>query len=235
MSDARSRRGAGSVFLRLGAWALVLGVAQFFVFHLIVQLAWPEPYSWARNNISDLGAVGCGPWSGDGRYVCSPLHSWMNASFVLQGALLVAGLGLSKPLRGGLLTRTSLAFVSLAGLGWVLAGVAPGDVNEGLHVLGAFLIFFCGNLGLVFAENPSQARVARAVRAHPRVLGAVGLVATALFLGQVYVVFGMGGMERIAVFPLQVWAFLVGVQLLRTPAEGSRPLPSPAPGAKRKA
>ena len=230
MSGARSRTGAGSAFSRLGAWALVLGVVQFFLFHLIVQSAWPEPYSWARNNISDLGVLGCGPWSGDGRYVCSPLHTLMNASFVAQGALLAAGLCLSRPLRSGLLTGTALAFVCLAALGWVLAGLAPADANEGLHVLGAFLIFFCGNLGLVFAENPSRAGAARAVRAHPRTLGAVGLVATALFLGQVYVVFGMGGMERLAVLPLQAWAILVGVQLLRNPAKGSRPFPSPAEG-----
>lgn len=235
MSDGRTRAGTGSPFSRLGAWALVLGVVQFFLFHLVVQLAWPEPYSWARNNISDLGVTACGPWPGDGRYVCSPMHAWMNASFVAQGALLVAGLGLSKPLRSGLLTRASLVFVSLAALGWVLAGVAPADVDEGLHVLGAFLIFFCGNLGLVFAENPPRADVARPVRAYPRTLGAAGLVATALFLGQVYVVFGMGGMERLAVFPLQAWTFLVGVQLLRTPAKGSRPLPSPAPDAKGRA
>jgi hypothetical protein len=102
-------------------------------------------------------------------------------------------------------------------------------------VLGAFLVFFCGNLGLVFAEHPPGARMARAVCAYPRTLGAVGLVATALFLGEVYVVFGMGGMERLAVFPLQAWALLVGLQLLRTPAKGSRPLPNPAPAAKGRA
>jgi hypothetical membrane protein len=136
---------------------LVLSVVQFLRFHLIVQSAWPEPYSWADNNISDLGAVGCGQWDGDGRYVCSPLHAWMNASFVLQGALLAAGLVLARALRGRLLTKESLAFVSLAALGFILAGFAPADANEGLHVLAAFAVFFCGNVGLIFAENPAQA------------------------------------------------------------------------------
>ncbi len=199
----------------LGAWALVLGVVQFFALHLIVQSAWPEPYSWADNNISDLGAVGCGPWEGDGRHVCSPLHAWMNASFVAQGALLAAGLVLARPLRGRLLTKTSLAFVLLAALGFVLAGLAPADANEGLHVLGAFAVIFCGNVGLIFAEGPAQADGARAVRAFPRTLGTVGLVATALFMGEVWLVFGMGGMERLAVFPLQVWALLMGISILR--------------------
>src|SRR5918998_939919 len=123
----RHRGTVGQRLARLGAWALILGVVQFFAFHLIVQSAWPEPYSWVDNNISDLGAVGCGPWEGDGRYVCSPLHAWMNASFVAQGVLLAAGLLLARPLRDRLLTKASLAFVSPAALGFILAGLAPAD------------------------------------------------------------------------------------------------------------
>jgi len=215
VNGADSRAGAGSAFSRLGAWALVLSVVQFYAFHLIVQSAWPEPYSRADNNISDLGAVGCGQWDGDGRYVCSPLHAWMNASFVLQGALLAAGLVLARALRGRLLTKESLAFVSLAALGFILAGFAPADANEGLHVLAAFAVFFCGNVGLIFAENPAQADGPRTIRTFPRTLGTIGLVATALFMGEVWLVFGMGGMERLAVFPLQVWALLMGISILR--------------------
>lgn len=222
--------GAGSPLPRLGAWALVLGTAQFFAFHLIVQSAWPEPYSWAHNNISDLGAVGCGPWGGDGgRYVCSPLHAWMNASFVLQGLLLVAGLVLAAPLRRGALTRTARFFLFLSGVGFVLAGLAPADANEGLHVLAAFLVLFCGNLGLLYAERPGRNEPTRAVHAPSLTLGAVGLVATALFMGEVWLVFGMGGMERIAVFPLQVWAALVGVRSLGTPAKGTPARRGPGP------
>ena len=213
--------GAGSPLSHLGAWALVLGTVQFFVFHLVVQLAWPEPYSWAHNNISDLGAVGCGPWEGEGggRYVCSPLHAWMNASFVLQGALLLAGLAFAAPLRRGATTRTARVFLLLAGLGFVLAGLAPADANEGPHVLAALAVLFCGNIGLLYAEGPARSEGTRAARAYSLTFGTVGLVATALFMGEVYLVFGMGGMERLAVFPLQAWAALVGVRSLRAPAE----------------
>lgn len=207
---------ADSPLVRLGAWTLILGVVQFFVFHLVVQFAWPEPYSWAHNNISDLGAVGCGPWEGDGRYVCSPLHAWMNASFVIQGVLLVTGLILTRPLWRSFLTTTSRVFIFLAGLGWILAGVAPADVNEGLHVLAAFLIFFCGNIGLLYAQRSGRGEETRTVRAYSLSLGTIGLVATALFMGEVWFVFGMGGMERLAVFPLQVWTVLTGTFLLRT-------------------
>lgn len=228
MSERFPSASAGSLLLCLGAWAWILGTAQFFVAHLVVQFAWAEPYSWAHNNISDLGAVGCGPWDGNGRYVCSPLHAWMNASFVLQGTLLVAGLVLIGLLRRGLLTRTSLVFVFLAGLGWILAGLAPADLDEGLHVLAAMVVFFCGNVGLIFAESLVRADGMRTIRTYSRTLGTVGLIATALFLGQQYIVFGMGGMERLAVSPLQVWAVLTGIYVLRTFAKGTPAHPSDA-------
>ncbi|WP_329203316.1 MULTISPECIES: hypothetical protein [unclassified Streptomyces] len=32
-------------------------MVQFFIIHRITESAWARPYSWARNNISDLGNV----------------------------------------------------------------------------------------------------------------------------------------------------------------------------------
>jgi hypothetical membrane protein len=153
MRTTRTLTGAGSLARRFGAWALILGPAQFLVVHLIVQLAWPEPYSWTANAISDLAAVGCGPWPGDGRYVCSPLHDWMNASFVLLGLLFVAGLALTGLLSRNGLSWPSRVFLVLVGIGFVLAGLSPADVNEEVHVLAALIIFFCGNLGLLYVER----------------------------------------------------------------------------------
>jgi hypothetical protein len=53
------------------------------------------------------------------------------------------------------------------------------------------------------------------LRSFPRTLGTVGLVATALFMGKIWLVFGMGGMERLAVFPLLIWAHLTAIYVLR--------------------
>ncbi len=75
--------------IRVGAVLLALGTVQFFAAHLIAQRAWPSPYSWTTNYISDLGAVTCAPGSSDA--VCSPLHAVMNTAFLLQGALLIGG------------------------------------------------------------------------------------------------------------------------------------------------
>jgi hypothetical membrane protein len=211
--------GADSRYRRFGASALILGPAQFLVVHVIVQFAWPEPYSWTANAISDLGAVGCGPWPGDGRYVCSPLHDWMNASFILLGLLFVAGLALIGLFRRSGLSWPSRVFLLLAGIGFVLAGLSPADVSGETHILAALIIFFCGNLGLLYVERSGQIVKSLAVRPDGLTLGAIGLVATALLLGQIYFVFGLGGMERLAVFPLLIWAALIGVGMLRAPAK----------------
>src|SRR3954462_5384114 len=145
--------GPGSLSRRVGAAALILGPVQFLVVHLIVQLAWPAPYSWTANAISDLGAAGCGPWPGDGRYVCSPLHDWMNGSFAFLGLLFVAGLVLTGLLGRSGVSWSSRVFLVLAGIGFVLAGLAPADVNQETHILAAVIIFFCGNLGLLYVER----------------------------------------------------------------------------------
>ncbi|MDP9885242.1 putative membrane protein [Sinomonas atrocyanea] len=72
----------------LGAWSAV-SVLQFFAAEAATIAAWhgPAPYSRRLNFISDLGQVGCGLHGT--RVVCSPLHAFMNVSFVLQGVGMV--------------------------------------------------------------------------------------------------------------------------------------------------
>jgi hypothetical protein len=80
------------------------------------------------------------------------------------------------------------------------------------------IIFFCGNLGLLYVERSEPRVESLPMRPDALTLGAIGLVATALLLGQIYLVLGLGGMERVAVFPLLIWAVLSGIVLLRSPA-----------------
>lgn len=204
--------------VRFGAAALALSTVQFYAAHLVVEAAWPRPYSWLLYNLSDLGNVTCGVWSGSDnpRYVCSPLHVWMNASFVAHGVLVVLGLTFTWHLwRKAVATVASRLFLALAGLGFFLAGLYPADVNENLHVLGAFLIFFLGNLGLMLAERPQNVKGARGPRLVSTVLGVIGMVASILFLDHQYLGLGMGGMERLAVLPLQLWFLWAGVFIWR--------------------
>ncbi|MEU3401448.1 DUF998 domain-containing protein [Streptomyces filamentosus] len=218
--------------VRIGYGAWVVGVVQFFVVHGVVESAWARPYSWARNNISDLGNASCA-WQAEPepRYVCSPEHGLMNGSFVALGVLLVVGVVLTGGglRRGGLWRGGPAAFLGRlllggAGAGFVLAGLAPADVDENLHVLGALLVMGGGNVGLVLAGAGLADRVRPPLRWATVVLGVVAVTALGLFLSRHYLGLGMGGMERAAAFPLLLWALTAGVPgLVGRPAGPASP------------
>lgn len=119
--------------------------------------------------------------------VRAPWHVYANASFALTGLLL--GAGTLAHTRG--LSRCLL----LAGsFGYLLAGFFPADTHENPHVLGAFLIMGAGNLGLLLVSRP---------------LGIVAAIGTVGFFALEAPV-----LERVAVFPLLLWAGANGVTIL---------------------
>lgn len=206
----------------LGALFLAAAAPLFLVANVVVGLGWEAPgFSWAGNNISDLGNVGCGIWDTTRpRYVCSPRHDLMNAAFLLTSALLVAGLVLRWRVWDAGWGRW-LTLAGAAGLG--LAGAFPADVDEDMHLLAALLVFFAGNAGLVAVGVAGGDRAAL-------VLGVLGVAGTVAFLGQWGPVVGVGGMERIAVFPLPLWACYAGVRAGRTWwSARTCPVPPPLP------
>ncbi|WP_163010872.1 DUF998 domain-containing protein [Streptomyces dangxiongensis] len=133
---------------RIGYAAWVAGVVQFLVVHGIVESAWTNPYSWARNNISDLGNAHCAMQSDpEPRYICSPEHVLMNASFTALGALIVVGVAFTGVLwRTGAISTAARCLLACAGVGFALAGLAPADVHENQHLLGALFIMAMGNI-----------------------------------------------------------------------------------------
>ncbi|WP_157751448.1 DUF998 domain-containing protein [Actinoplanes derwentensis] len=104
----------------------------FLVLNVVVGSVWRDPgFSWALNNVSDLGKVSCGV-SG-GRQVCSPWHAVMNAGFVVTALLLLAAaLLLTRFTWAGNRTCFWMSVFAVVGLG--VAGVFPADVNENAHV-----------------------------------------------------------------------------------------------------
>lgn len=202
--------------LRLGAFAWISSV-QFFVAQFVVQSAWTTPFSLTGNYISDLGNTTCGPFPpGSNMYVCSPWHAAMNASFVLIGVTVIAGAALVRNAFRPRLSRVGLALVAVGGLGFVLVGLYPENVNFPPHRLGATLHFVIGNLGLVvlglsiFGFRPWRGWAGYSIAS-----GGVGLLATALLASGDYLNLGIGGMERLAAYPLPLWTLVMGVVLAR--------------------
>jgi hypothetical membrane protein len=189
----------------IGAWCWILAAPLFLAFNVVAGVPWRPSYSWAADNISDLGNVSCGMWDTTRpRYVCSPWHGLMNAGLVLTAVLLAVGAVLAW--RG----RFSRVLLLLAASGYALAGLFPADSNENGHFLGALLILVVGNVGLLAA--------ARAVEGWQRewtlVMAGLAILGTGLFFTQRGLGIGVGGMERIAVFPLLIWAAATGIQTL---------------------
>jgi hypothetical membrane protein len=206
--------------IRLGAALLALGTVQFFVMHLIVQSAWNEPrYSWWTNYISDLGAVHCAPVLGND--VCSPLHAGMNTAFILQGVLLLLGTILTATAWSGHGRRLVWqVMVGLAGVSWIVVGLIPEDVNLTGHSVGALPIFIVGNVALIVAgltQSTHNRPVTRRLALLFGILGLLGFAATAFAIANPTGPIGIGIAERITVFPLQIWALIAGLSILRRP------------------
>ncbi|MFG1766799.1 DUF998 domain-containing protein [Micromonospora parva] len=205
---------------RVGALCWLAAAPVFLVASLVTGLRWREPtYSWATHNISDLGNVHCGNWDTTRpRYVCSPWHLLMNAATLATAVLLAVGLLLTWRILGrGPVVRSAQTLLLLATGGYALAAGYPADVDENLHVLGAFLIMGVGNVGLVLAGFAPSGTTLGRYRRLTITAGLIALAGTALFAAQQGLGIGVGGMERIAVLPFPLWVCCLGVLLAEPP------------------
>ena len=214
---------ATAFVVRTGAITWMLAV-QFFVTQVVVASVWTRPFSLKSDYISDLGNTLCGAYpAGSANIVCSPWHLAMNISFMLLGTTMIAGAILTRdsfPV-GWVRTLAALLF-TLAGLGVFVVGVYPENTNNARHVLGAGLNFVAGNIamivyGLALAQRPGvhSSRVQFSVGA-----GTLGMLATLLFISGHFLGIGLGGMERVAAYPMTVWQIVMGVALLRDDQRG---------------
>jgi len=193
--------------LRWGALAWLLTL-QFFVVETIAQARFEDAYSRADDVISDLGASD------------SAAHQLMNASFVVQAGLILAGALLLRPvlLRGA--GQVAPVLLGAAAAGVLLVGVFPSDGNALVHAIGAVVYLVGGGLGLI--------ALAYAVRARSEILGTalallglVGTAATVFFVTGVTEYLGEGGTERVAAYVVPLGLALAGVSLWRLARPGA--------------
>jgi hypothetical membrane protein len=103
-----------------------------------------------------------------------------------------------------------MALLLFAAIGYGLVGAFPADVDENQHFLGALLVLVVGNVGLLVAAFAARGRA----RAWTLVAAGVAIGAALLFFDQHSMGIGLGAMERLAVFPLPIWACCAGTGLL---------------------
>jgi hypothetical membrane protein len=212
--NEHEERGSGRKSRSAVAVLWLVGTVQFFVAQLVVEASWDTRYSWADNNISDLAETTCRHAPGDGRWICSPLHPLMNASFILIGVFLALGAVMfMRALNSNLMSRAALSALIFTGAGWVMVGVYPADVNENLHVLGAVIIFVVGNIALALYGWAAYS-MPKIVRVSSIALGVTGFAAAFLHLSGAYLGLGMGGMERVTAFSVPIWTLIIAFVLL---------------------
>lgn len=208
--------------VRLGA-ALWIACLQYFVAEAVTIFGWPGPYSLSRNYISDLGAVGCdvraSGLEGSTEALCSPLHQVMNASFLLQGVLIVSGAALLSPrLAKSALTSIALLLIAASGIGVFIVGLAPEDVMPKLHYFGALENFLCCNAGMAMMGlgmlRRGNARPALGLTSLGA--GSIGLLGIGFLGMKTYLGLGVGGMERVVAYPFPLWMAGMGLLILRS-------------------
>ncbi len=208
------------------AGVVLICAAQFFVAQVIAQSRWTTPFSLATNFISDLGNTKCALYPAvNGVYVCSPWHALMNASFILQGVIIVAGAALARPALAGLRRgAVVVALLVVTALGIAGVGVFPEDVNNAAHVISAGTQFITGNVAMIlFGVGANRAGRWRAFAWVSIALGVTGLLATGLFVWGYGLGLGVAGMERVAAYTLPVWLITTGALLVRLRPGGAPP------------
>ena len=211
-----NRRLAGAA-----AWILSL---QFFVIQGVVQSAWTTPFSLAHNMISDLARETCGPLlrAPGIDTACSPWHPLMNASIILNGILIPLGVLWTRswwPKRRAM--TIALAMIALTGPGHFLVGFFPSDTGPLGHLIGAGSILALGNPGMVVGGLAAW-RERRGNAVASLLLGLTGITGTLLFLYLVDLGIGLGGMERVAFYPLTLWCGFQGIVIARRETSDAR-------------
>ena len=217
------------------AAVLLLNAVQWVVSEAVAAAAWTSPpYSYATNYISDLGVPDCGTHY-QGRTICSPDHTLMNTSFIVQGILFATGVVLlAATLLTGRARRVVVALAAAHAVGFLLVGLFHGSPDGpgyslALHVGGAAVAILCANTIVILAGSLSRLRLPRAYRVFSIAVGALGLLSEA-FVGASTSTAGI--FERGGVYSWLLWSAVTGVSLLvrhaRRPAGARMPENVPA-------
>jgi len=185
---------------------------HYFLVQVTVAMAWKTPFSLSLNPISDLGNSLCGTYAD--RFVCSPQHNLMNASFITLGLIMATGsLLIYQEFKKNFGNRLGFSFMAVAGFGTLLVGLFPENTIGAFHLIGAGLAFLIGNLGIVILGIYLD--IPKIMRFYTLFSGILALAALILFIMNFNLGIGQGGMERVTSYPQTLWLIVFGVYISR--------------------
>jgi hypothetical membrane protein len=187
------------------AGAFIFIAVTQFVLGVIVSEALYPGYSISDNYISDLGV--------------GPSSMIFNSSVFLLGLLLLIGAYLlQRAFHFEMLT----VMVVLTAIGAMGVGVFTEDFAT-IHSIASLITFVFSGLAAVFSVLCSYVHkfplVKMPLSAVSVILGLMTLGALGLFVGGIYLGLGVGGMERMIVYPVLIWAAGFGGYLIAYPEE----------------
>lgn len=192
---------------RFGGGVLAFGSVQFVVAMVVVQLYYPH-YSDTANYISDLGSSSS-PWA----WLFNDSVRFLGVLAIL-GALLVRSAFASKTT-----AHLGLGALVVAGVGGILVGTFPENSTwpfSGIHSAVSLLAFAGSGVALLLlALAMSRDTRWQGLRAYTFLSGVLTIVALVLFATGRYLGLGPGGMERLILAPILLWAVVAGVHLAR--------------------
>jgi hypothetical membrane protein len=183
---------AGALLFLAGALAL-MGIITGEIFY-------PQDYTTANSEISDLGAT-----RPPDSVTYQPSATIFNTTMIVAGLLVLVGAVAAQRAHGSWWSSVPLA---LMGVGMAGVGVFPGN-NADIHPLFAMLTFIAGGVAAILS--------AVVVRGPFRLLAPLlGLVALASLFGAVMLIpiLGDGGTERWVAYPILLWITGFGGYLL---------------------
>lgn len=170
---------------------LFIGASQFFISMLIAEALYPN-YNIAKNMISDLG-VG----------LTAPIF---NSSIVLLGGLiLVASSMLHKCEKNIPLT----ALIFFTGVGAIGVGLFD-EKTSPFHEISAGMTFIFGGIAGIYSSKLIGAPFSIIAV----IMGCITLISLGFFASGFYLFLGPGGMERMIVYPVLLWALGLGGYLM---------------------
>jgi hypothetical membrane protein len=188
-----SRQVAGGLF--------VAAAAEFFFGMLFSEALYPG-YSISSDTISHLGSIVC---SAGVCHFQQPSADIFNSSVILLGLLILVAslLGLKEK-------RAIQVSVIITGLGAIGVGLTLAlHSSPLLHSLVSLVTFVAAGISAVL----SYSVLSKYLSIISVVLGAASLLATILFSVGIYAGLGIGGMERLIVYPVLIWGTVFGASL----------------------
>jgi hypothetical membrane protein len=185
---------------KIAGAALFIGAVQFGIGLILAEIYYPN-YNVSLNYVSDLGAT-CGPTC----QIFQPSSTIFNASIIIFGLLILAG---SYFLNRSFHSRLFTGLVVVAGIGLVGVGTFP-ETTGIYHSIFSLITFLFSGLSAVVAYRYQRAPMSF----FSVILGLATLVSLLLYTQHIYLGLGNGGMERMVVYPVLLWAVGFGGGLM---------------------